>query len=78
MAAFEFAMGFHKLVRCEVDGTARYGDLLESSEKGFRVALLNGSLADGLIDAGAEPVIVKKVTREYLSSFSFPSFHVRK
>ncbi|KAK7409632.1 hypothetical protein QQX98_008147 [Neonectria punicea] len=54
-------MGFQKLVRYEYDGSVHYGDLLESSDAGFKVAKLAGNLADGFSTTGAEPVRVMKL-----------------
>ncbi|KAL6405664.1 bifunctional 4-hydroxyphenylacetate degradation enzyme [Ilyonectria robusta] len=55
-------MGFQKLVRYEQDDNVHYGELLETSDDGFKVAKLNGSIADGFSTANAEPITVKKVT----------------
>ncbi|KAH6972737.1 hypothetical protein BKA56DRAFT_734568 [Ilyonectria sp. MPI-CAGE-AT-0026] len=54
-------MGFQKLVRYEQDGNVHYGELLETSDDGFKVAKLSGSIADGFSTTNAEPITVKKL-----------------
>lgn len=54
-------MAFEKLVRYEDGGKISYGNLLESSKDGFKVAPLTGNLTEGFKAAESNPVQVKKV-----------------
>ncbi|KPM39824.1 hypothetical protein AK830_g6734 [Neonectria ditissima] len=54
-------MGFKKLVRYEHDGDVHYGDMLESTDAGFKVVKLDGSIVDGFSATDAEPINVKKL-----------------
>lgn len=54
-------MTFDVLVRYEDGGKATYGDLLETTDEGYKVAKLDGNLAEGFKSAGTEAVLVKTV-----------------
>ncbi|KAF7552113.1 hypothetical protein G7Z17_g4522 [Cylindrodendrum hubeiense] len=54
-------MGFRKLVRYEYDGNVHYGDLLETSDNGFKVVKLSGNITDGFSATESEPITVKKL-----------------
>jgi len=54
-------MAFSKLVRFEHGGRVSFGDLVESSENGFTVNELSGSLAEGFSSTSSEPIVVQKL-----------------
>lgn len=54
-------MSFDALVRFEEDGHACYGDLLEATADGFKIARLEGNLEDGFSKTESDTITVSKV-----------------
>lgn len=54
-------MSFDALVRFEDGNQVSYGNLVETTNGGYKVVRLNGTLADGFTSAGTNSVLVKKV-----------------
>lgn len=54
-------MSFDALVRFNFGGQVKYGNLVATSETGFKVAELEGSLEEGFAPSGGEVTTVTKV-----------------
>lgn len=70
--------GFNALVRFEIEGKPYYGNLVETTDVGFQVTKLTGSLVEGFIPDGTKVYTVAKVrenislvTKDTLDYFAF-------
>ncbi len=57
-------MSFDALVRFEDGDEVSYGNLLETTNDGYKVVKLNGNLADGFSPAGTVSMVVFEKIRE--------------
>jgi hypothetical protein len=55
-------MGFDKLVRFKIGDEISFGDLVGTSNEGFKVKRLKGGLEEGFESAGDEVIHVLKVS----------------
>lgn len=72
-------MTFNALVRYELNGQAVHGELLETTNDGFKVSKLNGNIVDGFTSAETEPIVVKKVCTKFhlLPNFLYLHSHTK-
>jgi hypothetical protein len=54
-------MAFDRLARFEHEGATHYGDLVETTEEGYLVKKLNGSITDGFTSTSGDAVLVENV-----------------
>ena len=67
-------MPFDALVRFEDGSQVSYGNLLETTNGGYKVARLNGTLVDGFTSAGTDSILVKKVYIMHQKTLSSTSY----
>lgn len=54
-------MAFDALVRFELGGKKKYGNLIATTERGFEISELEGSLTEGFAASGKDVIIITKV-----------------